>query len=170
MAETSRRNRIIAVIVAIIIILLLLIRCQRPNPVPVAAPAPAAVQTPAVAQPSAPAPDAKEPDEILTPATVQAPAQVGAGAKFSVTWTGPNNRDDYVTIVRKAAVEAASGDYRLTKTGSTQPSFNKSYLAEKISPSAADPVAMQALADEALQQAVSTMMKDNEFIQVVSGK
>ncbi len=59
---------------------------------------------------------------------------------------------------------------RLTKTGGTQPSFNKSYLAEKISPAAADPAAMQALADEALQQAVSTMMKDNEFIQVVSGK
>jgi len=59
---------------------------------------------------------------------------------------------------------------RLTKTGGTQPSFNKSYLAEKISPAAADPASMQALADEALQQAVSTMMKDNEFIQVVSGK
>ena len=59
---------------------------------------------------------------------------------------------------------------RLTKTGGTQPSFNKSYLVEKISPTAVDRASMQALADEALQQAVSTMMKDNEFIQVVSGK
>ena len=59
---------------------------------------------------------------------------------------------------------------RLTKTGGTQPSFNKSYLAEKISATAADPAAMQALADEALQQAVSSLMRDNEFIQVVSGQ
>ena len=59
---------------------------------------------------------------------------------------------------------------RLTKAGSTQPSFNKSYLAEKISATAADPASMQALVDEALQQVVTSMLRDNEFIQVVSGK
>ncbi len=122
MDESSRRNRIIAVIVAIIIILILLFRCQRPKPVPVAlaAPAPTPVQNPAAVQPAAPAaPGAKEPDEILTPATVQAPPQVGAGAKFSVTWTGPNNRGDYVTIVRQEAPAATLADYRDTKVGST---------------------------------------------------
>lgn len=59
---------------------------------------------------------------------------------------------------------------RLTKSGSDRASFNKSYLAEKNSPAAADSASMQALADQALQEVVTTMMRDNEFIQVVSGQ
>lgn len=120
MAESSRRNRIIAVIVAIIILLLLLIRCQRPKPVPVAPaePAPAAVQSAAVTPPVASAADSQQPDEILTPATVQAPPQVGAGSKFSVTWTGPDNRGDYVTIVRQESPATTLASYRDTKDGS----------------------------------------------------
>jgi len=121
MEKSSRRNRIITIIVVIIILLLLLIKCQKVKPVASQppAPTPTAAQAPAAASPGTPAPGAKEPDEVLTPATLQAPLQVGAGAKFSVTWTGPNNRDDYVTIVRKEAVEAGSADYKQTKVGST---------------------------------------------------
>lgn len=117
MAESSRRNRIIAVIVAIIILLLLLIQCRRPKPVPVAPanPAPAAIQTPGVAQPSTPAPGTKEPDEILTPATVQAPPQVAAGAGFTVTWTGPANVRDYLTLVRKDAPDDTYAAYVVLK-------------------------------------------------------
>ncbi|HWA27971.1 MAG TPA: hypothetical protein VG734_20130 [Lacunisphaera sp.] len=117
MAESSRRNRIIAIVVAIIVLLLLLIKCQRPKPAAKESPVPPAPAAVAPAQPSAPAPGIKVPDEVLTAATVQAPAEIGAGAKFTVAWTGPNNPGDYVTIVRKGAPEEASADYRETKTG-----------------------------------------------------
>jgi Ca-activated chloride channel family protein len=33
-----------------------------------------------------------------SPATVQAPATLKAGAQFEVAWTGPNNGRDYITI------------------------------------------------------------------------
>lgn len=119
MPENSRRNRIIAIVVAILILLLLLlVRCKPAAKPQAAAPTPATTTAPVTSTPSPATSAAKEPDEILTPATVQAPAQVGAGAKFSLTWTGPNNRGDYLTIVRKEAPEEASGDYRVTKEGS----------------------------------------------------
>jgi len=80
-------------VIAMVILLLLLIRCSRPKtgmivPSPAAAPIPAAVP---VAQPTAIPSGTKEPDEVLTTASVQTPAQVVAGAAFQATWTGPAN-------------------------------------------------------------------------------
>ncbi len=48
-------------------------------------------------------------------ATVDAPAQVAAGAKFSVKWTGPNNERDYIAIGNAAR---AYFGYEYTKAGS----------------------------------------------------
>ncbi len=119
MSNSTRRNLIIIVLLALLaLIVLLLFRCKRQAPVadqrPVA-PAPSA----AVAPPAAPTPAAKEPDEVLTPATLQAPTQVVAGSELSVSWTGPDNKGDYVTIVRKDAPAGANGNYRVTREGRT---------------------------------------------------
>ncbi len=119
MSNSSRRNVIIIVLLALLVlIVLLLVRCRRQAPVAdnriaPSAPAPSV----AVPPPAVSAPAAKEPDEVLTPATVQAPLQVGAGAVLSVAWTGPDNKGDYVTIVRKDAAAGTSGSYRLTREG-----------------------------------------------------
>ena len=123
MPENSRRrNIIIIVVVILILIVLLLLRCSRPEPAPaghVAGPAPEAPAQPShVSPPAVAASGANEPDEVLTPATITVPEQVNAGAVFPVTWTGPNNRGDYLTIVRKEAPENATGDFRLAKEGS----------------------------------------------------
>ena len=48
-------------------------------------------------------------------ATVDAPAQVAAGAKFSVKWTGPNNERDYIAIGNAARPYLG---YEYTKAGS----------------------------------------------------
>ncbi|MES1263409.1 MAG: VWA domain-containing protein, partial [Peristeroidobacter soli] len=52
-------------------------------------------------------------------ATVTAPAQVAAGAKFKVRWTGPNNPRDYVTMVKAGTAEKTYERYAYTSTGST---------------------------------------------------
>jgi Mg-chelatase subunit ChlD len=52
-------------------------------------------------------------------ATVKAPAQVAAGAKFQVTWTGPNNARDFVTMVKAGAAEKSYERYEYTTRGST---------------------------------------------------
>ena len=50
-------------------------------------------------------------------ASVSAPAKVVADAMFPVTWKGPNNKYDYVTIVAKATAEGTSGNYEYTSRG-----------------------------------------------------
>ena len=52
-------------------------------------------------------------------ASLTAPAQVAAGAKFKVSWTGPNNARDFVTIVKAGASERSYQDYVYTSKGST---------------------------------------------------
>jgi Mg-chelatase subunit ChlD len=52
-------------------------------------------------------------------ATLSAPAQVAAGAKFKVTWTGPNNPRDFVTIVKAGTRERTYQDYEYTSKGGT---------------------------------------------------
>lgn len=49
--------------------------------------------------------------------SVQGPAEAVAGTRFVVRWTGPNNPQDYVTIVPKGAPEGASGEYAMTASG-----------------------------------------------------
>ena len=51
-------------------------------------------------------------------ATLQAPAEAVAGSTFSVSWKGPNNSHDYITIVAPAATEGAHGNYVYTVHGS----------------------------------------------------
>lgn len=50
-------------------------------------------------------------------ATLEAPAEAVAGSQFSVTWKGPNNLRDYITIVAPGAVEGAHGNYEYTARG-----------------------------------------------------
>jgi hypothetical protein len=49
--------------------------------------------------------------------SVQAPAEALAGSTFPVTWKGPNNHNDYITIVLKGAREGESGNYAYTARG-----------------------------------------------------
>jgi Ca-activated chloride channel family protein len=49
---------------------------------------------------------------------LSAPNECKAGADVTVTWTGPNNRDDYVTIVPKATPDGQYAAYTPTKSGS----------------------------------------------------
>jgi Mg-chelatase subunit ChlD len=52
-------------------------------------------------------------------ASVTAPAQVAAGAKFKVSWTGPNNERDFVTLVKAGTKEKTYERYAYTSAGST---------------------------------------------------
>jgi Mg-chelatase subunit ChlD len=52
-------------------------------------------------------------------ATLAAPAQVAAGKKFRVSWTGPDNPRDFITIVRAGAAERSYQGYEYTSKGST---------------------------------------------------
>jgi len=51
-------------------------------------------------------------------ATVQGPAQVAAGARFPVTWTGPGNARDFITLVKKGTPEKRYERYAYTAKGS----------------------------------------------------
>jgi Mg-chelatase subunit ChlD len=52
-------------------------------------------------------------------ASVSSPASVGAGANFNVTWQGPDNLRDFVTIVKAGAAAGEYGPYAYTAKGST---------------------------------------------------
>jgi hypothetical protein len=52
-------------------------------------------------------------------ATVSALAQVAAGASVDVSWTGPNNPGDFVTLVKAGAPERQYGPFAYTSQGST---------------------------------------------------
>jgi len=122
MAEKSRRRNtaIIIALVIIAILLLLLTRCKKPAPQPTPTPTPAstpaATPTPA---PSAPAAARPQSDELLTPATLVAPAQTLAGSNIEVQWTGPANPGDYLVITKPDAPASSSGNYKETKDGPT---------------------------------------------------
>jgi hypothetical protein len=51
-------------------------------------------------------------------AAVTVPASIAAGAKFPVTWKGPNNPRDFVTIVKAGAADKHYGPYEYTSKGS----------------------------------------------------
>lgn len=50
-------------------------------------------------------------------ASVSAPATVAAGAKVSVAWSGPNNQQDFITIVKAGAADKQYGPYAYTTEG-----------------------------------------------------
>src|SRR5678809_190310 len=101
MAEGSRRrNALIVLVLVLIAIILLLTRCLPKKPVGNASGS--TPVSPALAPTGQPRPEAAAPNpvEALTPATLTAPERIVAGSAFSVTWVGPNNPGDYVTIVK----------------------------------------------------------------------
>jgi len=51
-------------------------------------------------------------------ASLEAPAEVGAGSQFAVAWSGPDNDRDYLTIVEAGAREGAYTSYQYTRGGS----------------------------------------------------
>ncbi|HUF87782.1 MAG TPA: VWA domain-containing protein [Thermohalobaculum sp.] len=51
-------------------------------------------------------------------ASLEAPPVIGAGADIEVTWQGPDNRNDYVTIVPLGEAEGKHGTYTYTRNGS----------------------------------------------------
>lgn len=62
---------------------------------------------------------ARRPLKITTPETViDAPAEVIAGTPVSVTWTGPDNRGDYLTIVPPDAAANVYHNYTDASKGS----------------------------------------------------
>ena len=52
-----------------------------------------------------------------TSATLTAPDSVAAGAPFDVSWTGPDNQNDFVTIVPAGSKDDAYDDYQYTRGG-----------------------------------------------------
>ncbi len=56
--------------------------------------------------------------ESLPDASVQTEAEIAAGSVFEVAWSGPDDRQDYITIVPVGAPEDDYGDYARTNRGS----------------------------------------------------
>ncbi len=121
MSQNSRRRTAVAVIVALLVLLLLLlVRCQRAKPL--AAPPPSSTPVAqGTAQPAPPAPGTPESAEVLTPATLQAAPQVVAGVEFPVSWTGPDNPGDFITVVRKGTADRDTAGYALIRGGNPLP-------------------------------------------------
>lgn len=136
--SNSRRVVVIVLAVVLLLVLLLVGRCvmvkkrtAAPEVVPSpaqptpAGTAPAPVVQPAPTKPteaapgSTPAPTTAEKQEDLTPATLTAPARVSIGAEFEVSWTGPDNAGDFVTIVPTDAPKEKYGNYVNTSRGKT---------------------------------------------------
>lgn len=121
MSNSTRRTAFIIVLLAILLLLaFLLVRCSRPKTAnqPAGSVPPNEAQEVTPVSTTLPTPATPEPAEVLTAATIHAPAQVKAGAVFPVSWTGPNNKNDYLTIVRKAAPDGTYLYYRETSSGS----------------------------------------------------
>ncbi len=55
---------------------------------------------------------------VAVGATLEAPAEVPAGSAFEVTWEGPDNPNDYITIVEAGAPEGSYNHYDYTRKGS----------------------------------------------------
>lgn len=55
---------------------------------------------------------------VAAEVSLSAPASAGAGTPVSITWTGPNNPSDYLTIVAKGSPDGQYGSYTLTNRGS----------------------------------------------------
>lgn len=117
--SNRRRTAIVAILLLLLALLLLLSRCDRTKtPLPLATVPTSAISEQTPLPPGVPPVTSPVTPEVLTPATIEAPATVIAGTEFSVTWTGPKNDGDYLTIVRKDAPERATGLYALTRNGS----------------------------------------------------
>jgi Ca-activated chloride channel family protein len=87
------------------------------------APSPTAPPATPTAAPQTTAPAASNPPET-NPSTGEpnlvAPAEIGGGAEFEVTWSGPNALSDYVTIVKAGTTQWTNEDYFNTNGGNPQ--------------------------------------------------
>ncbi len=123
MSSPARRNRVLVVLLLILlaVVALLWSRCQPPRAEPPAPPPPAPVS--AVAPPPAPPAESREnpggarPPEVLGEAALSLEPVVLAGADFEIRWTGPDNEDDYLTIVAPEAPAYSYGNYTMTRRG-----------------------------------------------------
>jgi Ca-activated chloride channel family protein len=88
----------------------------------------AATPTPAVTPAPTAAPTAAETPGATVTATnpstgepsLSAPAEIGGGTEFEVSWTGPNALNDYVTIVQAGVTKWTNEDYFNTNGGTPQ--------------------------------------------------
>ena len=55
---------------------------------------------------------------VVIPVELDATPSAPAGSEVSVTWTGPDNKNDYITVVPAGAKEGKYQKYRYTRTGS----------------------------------------------------
>ncbi len=121
-APNKRIRTILLILLLLLLVLLLLLlpRCKKTPPAPEPLPpttSPAPTLT--TAAPATPTVADAEPAEVFTPATIQLRAHTMAGAKFSVTWTGPDNKGDYLAIAKPDAPASAYETYAETKHGRT---------------------------------------------------
>lgn len=122
MPESPRSRRNIIIILALLLLALLTLvvfrcSCSAPKKLAIQPVATKSAPTAPAVAPESPREAPKAPEEILTPATITAPTTVKAGAAFSAQWTGPNNPEDYLTIVAKEAPEGAYANYQQTRVG-----------------------------------------------------
>lgn len=119
MSDSSRRRIVVIVILILLIALLLVLTCYKRNTPPaVSQTSGGGVTRSETATGTTTAPsETTQPAEKLTPATLAAPKQAAAGAEFKVTWTGPDNPGDYVTIVEGKAEAREFGNYQETREG-----------------------------------------------------
>jgi hypothetical protein len=122
-SSPSRRSTVIVVLLLLLLALVLLFwsRCRQPRPEPAAPPPvqPAAPATPSPG-PSAEARDIKvgeSPREVLGAATLAFTPTILAGAEVSIQWTGPNNKDDFLSLVKPDAPAHAYTTYTMTDRG-----------------------------------------------------
>jgi Ca-activated chloride channel family protein len=54
---------------------------------------------------------------IEATATLEAPPAIGAGADIEIAWQGPDNRNDFITIVPVGEAEGKHGNYTYTRKG-----------------------------------------------------
>ena len=114
MSKRSRLTLLALVLFLLALLALLLTRCSKTaEPAETLSTASPTEPTPS----GAPVPESQVAEEKLTPATLQAPASVVAGAVFTVAVTGPKNRGDYVTVVKTGAAAHAYNDYAEIKDG-----------------------------------------------------
>ena len=114
----SYRTTAIVLLLLLLAVLFAVVRCVRPKDVAAAAPAaPDGVASKATPQAATAAPSTPVPSEVLTPATLQAAAEVAAGGLVRVAWTGPDNAGDYITIVRPDAAPEVYANYAETRRG-----------------------------------------------------
>ncbi len=124
MSSSTRRRTIVIVVLLLLLALvaLLLSRCQAPK-VASSPPPPAAEPTAQVVAPPAPPteqlanPGGERAKEVLGEATLTFAPTILAGADVSIQWTGPGNKEDYLTIVKPDAPASAYDNYTMTDRG-----------------------------------------------------